>query len=118
MPSTHNIALLGATGPVGGHFLTYALEAGHSVTALVRNPRKLAKVNGPDIFQGDATSEADVQAVIAGAEVVVSCIGNPVGVMIMERAASAIPDAAGDSDSPPKCILVTSIGCGGSSWLV
>ena len=35
------IALLGATGAVGGHFLNKALAAGHEVRALVRSPAKL-----------------------------------------------------------------------------
>ena len=37
------IALLGATGAVGSHFLTKALAAGYAVKALVRTPEKLRK---------------------------------------------------------------------------
>ena len=35
------IALLGATGAVGSHFLTKALAAGYAVKALVRTPDRL-----------------------------------------------------------------------------
>lgn len=38
------IALLGATGAVGGHFLNKALAAGYEVKALVRTPEKLRKI--------------------------------------------------------------------------
>jgi putative NADH-flavin reductase len=36
------LALLGATGGVGREVLSQALAAGHLVTAVVRNPSKLA----------------------------------------------------------------------------
>ena len=38
------IALLGATGEVGGHFFNKALAAGYEVKALVRTPEKLRKI--------------------------------------------------------------------------
>lgn len=36
------IALLGATGQTGQYLVKQALEQGHTVTAVVRNPAKLA----------------------------------------------------------------------------
>jgi uncharacterized protein YbjT (DUF2867 family) len=36
------LALLGGTGRTGGHLLTWALESGHEVTALARDPLALA----------------------------------------------------------------------------
>ena len=35
------LVILGATGPTGQHLVTQALEAGHEVTAVVRNPDKM-----------------------------------------------------------------------------
>ena len=37
------IAVLGATGPSGLQVVQEALERGHEVTAIVRNPEKLAE---------------------------------------------------------------------------
>lgn len=39
------IALLGATGPSGIQVVKEALERGHTVTAIVRNPDKLTEKN-------------------------------------------------------------------------
>lgn len=76
------IALLGATGAVGGHFLTKALAAGHEVTALVRNPDKLTEREGLIAVKGDATN-----------------VKGPNGwVKIMESAANAVLSAASTFD--------------------
>jgi putative NADH-flavin reductase len=112
------IALFGATGAVGGYFLNKALAAGHEVTALVRSPEKLVAQPNLRAVKGDVTDTSDVQSVINQTDVVVSCLGNVKGVMIMERAAEAILQAAAAQPTPPKCLFVSSIGCGGSSWIV
>ena len=112
------IALFGATGAVGGHFLNKALAAGHEVAALVRTPEKLRENKSLSALKGDVTSPSDVTKPISGADVVVSCLGNVKGVLIMEKAAEAILQAAAAQPNPPKCLFVSSIGCGGSSWIV
>ena len=112
------IALFGATGAVGGHFLNKALAAGHEVAALVRTPEKLSEHTNLSAFRGDVTSPSDVAKVILGADVVVSCLGNVKGVLIMEKAAEAILQAAAEQSNAPKCLFVSSIGCGGTSWVV
>jgi hypothetical protein len=68
--------------------------------------------------KGEVTDASDVQSVIDQTDVVVSCLGNVKGVMVMERAAEAILQAAAAQSNPPKCLFVSSIGCGGSSWVV
>lgn len=112
------IALLGATGGVGGRFLRLALGAGHEVGALVRDPSRVTSEPGLTTLRGDPTSTDDVRAALAGAGTIVSCIGNPKGVVIMERAAAAVLGEAGRLSPLPKCLFVSSIGCGGSSWVI
>jgi putative NADH-flavin reductase len=112
------IALFGATGAVGGHFLNKALAAGHEVTALVRTPEKLREDTSLSALKGEVTSPSDVAKPISGADVVVSCLGNVKGVLIMEKAAEAILQASAEQSKPPKCLFVSSIGCGGTSWVV
>ena len=112
------IALFGATGAIGGYFLNKALAAGHEVTALVRSPEKLGEQPSLTALKGDVADASDVHGVIDQADVVVSCLGNVKGVMIMEKAAEAILQAAGAQTNPPKCLFISSVGCGGSSWIV
>jgi uncharacterized protein YbjT (DUF2867 family) len=88
------------------------------VTALVRSPEKLGDQPNLRAVNGNVTEASDVQSVINQADVVVSCLGNVKGVMIMERAVEAILQAAAAQPNPPKCLFVSSIGCGGSSWVV
>ena len=112
------VALFGATGAVGGYFLAKALAAEHEVTALVRNPEKLAEHPDFRAIKGDVTDASDVRKTIDGSDVVVSCLGNVKGVLIMEKAAEAILQAAAAQPPPPKSLFVSSIGCGGTSWAV
>ena len=95
------IALLGATGAVGSHFLTKALAAGYAVKALVRTPEKLRKDASLSVLKGDVTNSVDVAKITGGADVVVSCLGNVKGVLIMEKAAEAILQAAAEQHQIP-----------------
>jgi putative NADH-flavin reductase len=69
------IAILGATGGIGGHVLSWALEAGYPVRALARSPQALAPAPGLTITRGDALDADAVAKVIDGADAVVSALG-------------------------------------------
>lgn len=69
------LALLGATGGIGGHVLDWALGAGHTVHALARRPGALPPAAGLAVTAGDALDPVAVAEVIAGADVVVSALG-------------------------------------------
>lgn len=83
MTSTRkHVALIGATGGSGSAILRHALERGHRVSALVRNPDKLRGLIGAEIpaalaiLRGDATSEADVRSLLLeGPDVLVFAVG-------------------------------------------
>ncbi|XP_015828748.3 flavin reductase (NADPH) isoform X2 [Nothobranchius furzeri] len=72
------IALLGATGQTGQYLVKQALEQGHTVTAIVRNPEKLAvhhdnlKVVKADIFSANS-----LKTHFKDQDVVMSCLGFP-----------------------------------------
>jgi putative NADH-flavin reductase len=71
------IALIGATGRTGAHVLTTALDHGHDVTVLVRDPAKLP-AEARDRFRvvvGDATEPGDLADLLGGADAVVSALG-------------------------------------------
>jgi putative NADH-flavin reductase len=57
-----NIFMLGATGRVGKKFLQLALAAGHTVTALVRDPSKVAPAPSLTLFTGDVHDEVTLRA--------------------------------------------------------
>ncbi len=75
-----NIAVFGASGQTGKLFVQLVLDAGHHVTALVRDPTKLG-INHPNlqIVSGDALDKVAVEAAVQGAQVVVSLLGNVKG---------------------------------------
>jgi putative NADH-flavin reductase len=72
-----NIALYGATGKSGHAILTELLSRGHHVTAIVRDPAKLADQPNLTIKQGTVDSADEIAKNITGAEAVVSAYAPP-----------------------------------------
>jgi putative NADH-flavin reductase len=74
------LAVLGATGSVGRELVTQALDAGHAVTALVREPPKPGKVDDrATLVGGDVASIDAVNRVIDGNDAVLSALGHAKG---------------------------------------
>jgi uncharacterized protein YbjT (DUF2867 family) len=90
------LALLGGTGRIGGHLLAWALESGHEVTALARDPQALAAAGTAagsggrgrlsiaagsggrgrlNVVAGSATDWESVRAAVTGATAVLSALG-------------------------------------------
>ncbi|KAM9446921.1 flavin reductase (NADPH)-like isoform 1-T3 [Clarias gariepinus] len=70
------IAVLGATGQTGQQLVTQALQQGHNVTAIVRNPSKLT-INHENlkVVEGNIFSEESLKPHFTGQDVVMSCLG-------------------------------------------
>lgn len=64
------IALVGASGNIGGRVLNEALSRGHQVVGIVRNPEKLGARDGLTIARGDINDPASA-ALIRGAHTLV-----------------------------------------------
>ena len=76
------VTLLGATGFVGKRLVARLLDAGLNVRVLVRTPDKLGDIAGKvSIVRGDFFSGEDIDAVIEGADAVMSTIGPSKGEM-------------------------------------
>ena len=72
-----NIVLYGATGQSGSEILKELLSRSHHVTAIARNPSKLAPQTNLTIKQGDVSSAQSIAANISGADAVVSAYAPP-----------------------------------------
>jgi len=118
------ITVFGANGNVGGVFVRLAADAGYSLRAFVRTPEKFENPDPKhiEVVRGDATNADDVGRAIDGADVVASFLGNPHpnprNIFIMEAAADHIMTAAAAQPEPPRCLMISSVGVGGSSWLI
>jgi putative NADH-flavin reductase len=122
MNKDQTIVIFGANGKMGSLVVKQALEAGYQVKAFIRSPEKydLAQHLGIEVVRGDATVYEDVEKAIQGADIVISCLGNPPKskVLIMATAYENIMKAAAEQRKSPRCIMISSIGLGGSSWFV
>ena len=70
------VLILGATGKTGQHVVTLALEAGHDVTALVRNRARLPAAHARlRLVEGDVTDSAALTESMRGQDAVTSALG-------------------------------------------
>ena len=71
-----NLAIFGATGGTGRQLVEQALEEGHTVTVLVRNPAAFPmQYERLSLVQGDVRDRARVETVVAGQDAVLSALG-------------------------------------------
>ncbi len=71
------LAIFGASGRTGLPLLEQALQQGHEVKTLVRNPSKLNITHDHlTVIQGDATDPTAVETTITGSEAVLTVLGH------------------------------------------
>jgi len=71
------LAILGATGATGKLLVDQALAAGHTVTALARNPADITlRHPALTVVQAEATQQVDMERVLAGHDAVLSAVGS------------------------------------------
>ncbi|MGX6603413.1 NAD(P)-dependent oxidoreductase [Micromonosporaceae bacterium Da 78-11] len=75
------IAVLAATGPTGRLLVTHALDRGHQVIALARDPGPLPARPELTPVTVDVLDPGTVAAALDGIDVLVSGLGGPVGVL-------------------------------------
>ena len=66
------VALLGATGFVGSALLKEAIDRGHTVTAIVRQPEKLGRREGLIATVGDIYDTTSLAALLRGNDAIIS----------------------------------------------
>jgi putative NADH-flavin reductase len=107
------IALIGATGRLGGHILQAALARGYRLQALARKPEALLPAApGLQVFPGDVRDPEAVTACVAGADVIVSALGTRRGqepyTVLAEGMATLV--AAAQRCGVPRILAVASAG--------
>lgn len=68
------LAIIGATGNVGTRLVAEALGRGHRVTAIARDPAKLAAHDGLTAVAGDANQPATLAPLLAAHDAIVSAV--------------------------------------------
>lgn len=71
------LLIVGGTGGTGRELIRQAIDQGHIVTALVRNPKRL-KITHQNLksIKGDVLDPKSVQAAVAGQDAVLSTLGH------------------------------------------
>jgi len=111
------IAIFGASHGIGYQLLKLALEQGHEITALLRNPNKL-KVNDKTlhVIKGDILNPDRVANTIAGQDSICVCIGIPPSrkpVEVFSKGIKNVLTSVGNN-TEQKLIVITGIGAGDS----
>ncbi|RVD67435.1 NAD-dependent epimerase/dehydratase family protein, partial [Mesorhizobium sp. M4A.F.Ca.ET.029.04.2.1] len=68
------IALIGASGQAGSRILKELSDRGHAITAIARNPDKIAKLPGVTARKGDVFDKEGLAELIEGHDAVVSSV--------------------------------------------
>lgn len=93
-----NVLVFGATGATGRLVVEYALAAGHSVTAFVRDPGRMPLTHAKlRMVEGDAFDAASVASALRGSEAVLCTLGT-------------MPEARGDRVRRQPDVPVCSVG--------
>lgn len=109
------IAVFGANGQIGNRIVREALDRGHEVVAVVRDPQKMTESEERlTVMTGDVLSPASVETVGKGVDVLVSAVGGgdgPGHLATIEPAArsliTALRSLGGDA---PRLVFVGGAG--------
>ena len=72
-----NVVVFGATGETGRWIADRAVQAGHEVTAFVRDPGRMHVVHDRvKVVRGDVLDAASADGAIAGQDAVLSALGS------------------------------------------
>jgi putative NADH-flavin reductase len=112
-----NLLIIGATRGIGFQLLEQALQAGHVVTALVRDPQKMPKQHDRlKLIQGDILDLEAVNRAMAGQEAVCVTIGIKITwkpVTVFSQGTSNVLEAM-RQQGVRRLICITGIGAGDS----
>ena len=112
------LAIIGASRGIGLQLLKLALDEGHEVKAMVRNPSRFHLSHARlEIVRGDILDPSSVAATVSGQHAVCLCIGIPPTrqpTMLFSEGARRVLEAMGPA-SKAKLVSITGIGAGDSA---
>ena len=114
---TLRIAVLGATGATGRRLLDQALDRGHTVVALARDPARGVLPASPrlEVVAADVRDPASVAAALTGVDAVVSGLGAAKKAPPGTLTAGATAVTAGDGTLPWHVVWLGAFGSGSSA---
>ncbi|MBI1364637.1 MAG: SDR family NAD(P)-dependent oxidoreductase [Alphaproteobacteria bacterium] len=72
---SRKVAVTGGTGFVGAAVIDALLESGARVTALARDPSRLARAGDLNVIRGDLRDKSSLMKLVSGADAVIHCAG-------------------------------------------
>lgn len=112
-----NLLIFGATGGTGRELIRQALETGHSITAFVRNPKKVGiQHHRLHLVQGNVLDAVAVEQAVKSHDAVISALGHKrwiVKTSILSEGTKNII-AAMQKHGVKRFICVTTLGIGDS----
>jgi putative NADH-flavin reductase len=113
-----HVALVGATGNVGSRLVAELVRRGHTVTAIARNPERLAAQQGVTATKGDAADQAGLASLLKGHDAAISAVrflGSDPRLLIGAVKAAGVPrylvvGGAGSLETAPGARLVDAPG--------
>lgn len=113
------ILLIGGTGKTGKQIIKQALEGGHDVTALVRNPKKLT-ISNPNlvVVKGNVLVPESLERSFSGHDIVISALGHKkffIKTSILSRGTRHIMQAM-QKNQIRRFICITSLGINDSRF--
>lgn len=110
------IAVVGGNGMIGQRIVREALDRGHHVTVIVRDPSRVdARHQRLQLRQGDVLDKAQISRLIAGQDVVVNAVGSaraktPDRSLYRKAAESLVNVLRGLGENAPRLIVVGGVG--------
>ncbi|MHA6630712.1 NAD(P)-dependent oxidoreductase [Pseudonocardia sichuanensis] len=106
------ITVFGATGGTGRHVVEQALDAGHHVTAVVRDPARLGlpAADRLDVVTVQLDDRAAVRAAVAGSDAVVDALGSGSGPTTVRTDAARVVVAAMRDAGVRRLVVVSAAG--------
>lgn len=108
------VIVFGATGTVGSKLVAQALEAGHQVTAFVRDPQRVAAENeNLSVIRGDVLDPVAVARAVRGHDAVLCALGAGLRGRVRAQGTRNII-AAMEAAGVPRLVCQTTLGVGES----
>jgi putative NADH-flavin reductase len=115
-----DVLIVGATGGTGAHLVERALEEGHRVTALVRDPARLVRSHTDlRVARGDVLDREALGGAVRGHDAVLCALGAPAASReeVRTRGTANLVEAM-EAEGVPRLVCMTTLGIGDSRPLL